>query len=150
MVLAESTKLAAGIAGEDESVLLFDHAGMAKESYEDAYNSLLAAGINNERINELFSMPRILPQQQFYSSVEDALIVGVPDERWGQSVAGVVHLARGASLQEEGLRTHVKAHLAAYKAPKTILESGVALRAANGKADYKGATEFAISTLASS
>ena len=85
-----------------------------------------------------------------HPSVEDALIVGVPDERWGQSVTGVVHLARGASLQEEGLRTHVKAHLAAYKAPKRILESGVALRAANGKADYKGATEFAITTLASS
>lgn len=84
-----------------------------------------------------------------HPSVEDALVVGVPDERWGQSVTGVVHLAHGASLQEEDLRTHVKAHLAAYKAPKRILESGVALRAANGKADYKGVTEFAIDTLAS-
>lgn len=82
-----------------------------------------------------------------HPSVEDALVVGVPDERWGQAVTGVVHLADGSMLQEEALRSHVKTHLAAYKAPKRILETGVPLRAANGKADYKGATEFAVATL---
>jgi 3-oxocholest-4-en-26-oate---CoA ligase len=83
-----------------------------------------------------------------HPSVDDALVVGVPDERWGQAVTGVVHLTDGATLEEEALRGHVKGHLAAYKAPKRILESGVPLRAANGKADYKGVTEYAVATLA--
>jgi len=53
--------------------MLFDHAGMAADSYTTAYESLLAAGVSNQRINDLFSMPRILPQQEFYTSVEAAL-----------------------------------------------------------------------------
>ena len=53
--------------------LLFDHAGMALESYDTAYRSLQAAGVSDEQINALFSMPRILPQQKFYPSVEAAL-----------------------------------------------------------------------------
>ena len=84
-----------------------------------------------------------------HPSIEDALVVGVPDERWGQSVTGVVHLADGVTLQEEALRGHVKTHLAAYKAPKRILATGAPLRSANGKADYKGAAEFAVAALSS-
>lgn len=78
-----------------------------------------------------------------HQAVEDALVVGMPDEKWGQAVTGVVKLVDGIDADERELIDHVKAHLAHYKAPKRVLKAANAFRAPNGKADYKGATSFA-------
>ena len=78
-----------------------------------------------------------------HPTVEDALVVGVPDERWGQAVTGVVVPTDGAAFDEGALREYVKSLLAPYKAPKRILIAEVPLRAPNGKADYKGVGDFA-------
>jgi fatty-acyl-CoA synthase len=78
-----------------------------------------------------------------HASVEDALVVGVPDEKWGQAVTGVVEVAPGARFDEGVLRAHVRAHLAGYKTPKRIVAAERMFRAPNGKADYKAATEYA-------
>ena len=83
-----------------------------------------------------------------HPAIEDALVVGLPDEKWGQSVTGVVKLSPGAQFNEEELRAHVRGMLAGYKTPKRILiGTTVAFRAANGKADYKTVTAFAKETL---
>ena len=74
-----------------------------------------------------------------HPSVEDALVIGLPDEKWGQAVTGVVRLAEGAALDEEALRAHVRKTLAGYKTPKRIVIADRNLRAANGKADYPAA-----------
>lgn len=78
-----------------------------------------------------------------HAGVDDALVVGVPDDKWGQSVTAVVVLAKGASFDEDELRRHVRAALAGYKTPKRVLLAEVPLRASNGKADYKAVTDFA-------
>jgi len=78
-----------------------------------------------------------------HPSVEDALVVGLPDEKWGQSVTAVIRLARGESLDEDLLRRHVRERLAGYKTPKRVLTGEVSLRAPNGKANYKAASDFA-------
>jgi len=78
-----------------------------------------------------------------HATIEDALVLGVPDEQWGSAVTGVVKLHPGASFDEASIRAHVREHLAGYKTPKRVLVAGVNLRAPNGKADYKSATEFA-------
>lgn len=80
---------------------------------------------------------------KLHPAVEDALVVGLPDDKWGQAVTGVVHLAAGQHFDEDALKAHVRAHLAGYKTPKRILVGAVPFRAPNGKADYKGVTEFA-------
>ncbi|WP_293679437.1 AMP-binding protein, partial [uncultured Phenylobacterium sp.] len=83
-----------------------------------------------------------------HPSVDDALVVGLPDEKWGQAVTAVVQLAPGHELDEQGLRTHVRASLAGYKTPKRIVVADRGLRASNGKADYpaaKACAEAAIS-----
>ncbi len=80
---------------------------------------------------------------KLHASVEDALVVGVNDDRWGQAVTGVIVLSENSELDEDALRNFVKSHLAPYKAPKRIVVSDKPLRAANGKADYKGATQTA-------
>ena len=81
------------------------------------------------------------------AAVRDALVVGVPDEQWGQAVTGVVELAGGASPSEDELRSFVRTKLAAYKAPKRVLITADLKRAPNGKADYKGVKAFAMQEL---
>ena len=78
-----------------------------------------------------------------HPAVEDALVVGLPDEKWGQAVTGVIKIADGQNFDEEALRAHVRGQLAGYKTPKRIIIGTVPFRAPNGKADYKGVTEFA-------
>ena len=42
-----------------------------------------------------------------HPDIEDALIVGAPDEKWGQLVTGVIELRPGADFDEAALRNHV-------------------------------------------
>jgi fatty-acyl-CoA synthase len=78
-----------------------------------------------------------------HPSVYDAVVVGVPDEKWGQAVTGVVELRDGTPFDEEEIRTWVRGHLAGHKTPKRILEVDSLGRAPNGKADYTAVTEIA-------
>ncbi|HXC55400.1 MAG TPA: acyl-CoA synthetase [Rhizomicrobium sp.] len=78
---------------------------------------------------------------KLHPSVEDALVVGVPDDKWGQSITAVI--VPSGVFDEEDVRAHVRQRLAGYKTPKRVLVAGVALRAPNGKADYKSALDFA-------
>ena len=82
-----------------------------------------------------------------HPAVEDALVVGLPDPRWGQSVTGVVRLRPGRRLDEADLQAHCRRTLAGYKAPKRVVAGDVSLRAPNGKADYKSALAFAQAAL---
>lgn len=82
-----------------------------------------------------------------HPDVDDALVVGLPDEKWGQAVTAVVQPCAGKELNEATMRDHVRENLAGYKVPKTVLFKENLNRAPNGKADYKGITAFAKTTL---
>ena len=75
--------------------------------------------------------------------MRDALVVGLPDEKWGQAVTAVVELNEGAATDEDTLRAFVQTQLARYKAPKRILFKDSLGRAPNGKADYKAIKAYA-------
>ena len=76
-------------------------------------------------------------------AVADVLVVGIKDERWGQSITAVVQLNPGFRLAENELREFSRRHLAAYKIPKRIFSKNDLERAPNGKADYNLIRAFA-------
>jgi len=72
-------------------------------------------------------------------AVYDVLVVGVPDDRWGERVSAVVQLAPGAELDEDALEAHAREHLAGYKVPKAVVFVDQVQRSPAGKADYRWA-----------
>jgi fatty-acyl-CoA synthase len=79
--------------------------------------------------------------------VHDAVVVGLPDDKWGQSVNAVVELWPGSTFDEATLVEHVKANLAGFKAPKRVITIDTIGRAPNGKVDYKRLKAHAVDTL---
>jgi O-succinylbenzoic acid--CoA ligase len=55
-----------------------------------------------------------------HPAVAEAGVVGMPDERWGQSVVAAVVLAPGARVSEDELRAFCHERLARYKTPARI------------------------------
>lgn len=74
-----------------------------------------------------------------HPQVRDCLVVGLPDDRFGERVAGVVSLQSPLESPAEELKEFCSAHLARYKLPRTIVVVDQLQRAPNGKADYKWA-----------
>jgi fatty-acyl-CoA synthase len=82
-----------------------------------------------------------------HPSIVDAVVVGVPDERFGEAITGMVELDAGSPLDEAEVIAHVKGRLAAYKGPKHVLQVDTIGRAPNGKVDYKRLKSEAITRL---
>lgn len=79
-----------------------------------------------------------------HPDVYDALVAGVPDERWGNRVAAVVQLRDGAApLDLETIQTHCRTRLAGYKIPRAVVFTEEIQRSPSGKADYRWAKAVA-------
>ena len=79
-----------------------------------------------------------------HPAVADALVVGVPDERFGERVVAVASYRSGESCDEAAVIEFARDHLAGYKLPKHVLFVDQVQRAPNGKADYKWAKKAAL------
>lgn len=79
-----------------------------------------------------------------HPAVFDCLVVGVPDERFGEHVVAVTSFKEDQSVADAELIEYTKAHLAGYKVPKQVLPVDLVRRAPNGKADYKWAKKAAL------
>ncbi|WP_235738679.1 acyl-CoA synthetase [Nocardioides alcanivorans] len=79
-----------------------------------------------------------------HAAVYDVLVVGLPDEKYGQSVHAVVELRDDASLELDELRDYLRAHLSGYKLPRGLTIVPQIPRNATGKAQYPQAKEFAL------
>lgn len=81
-----------------------------------------------------------------HPAVYDAVVVGVPDDRWGEAVTAMVELRPAMAADAEALRAHVREHLAGYKTPKRVIFVPSIGRAPSGKVDYKALKTLALST----
>jgi acyl-CoA synthetase (AMP-forming)/AMP-acid ligase II len=79
-----------------------------------------------------------------HPKVFDALVVGVPDQRFGERVAAVVAAREGETPTLEELDAHCRTCFAGYKVPRELhLVDGIQ-RQPSGKADYKWAKTVAL------
>lgn len=83
-----------------------------------------------------------------YRAVADVLVVGVPDERWGQRVTAVVQVETGQEFDQGEFDRICRAHLSGYKVPKTVVLTPQVQRSPSGKADYRWAKEYAVARAA--
>ncbi len=77
------------------------------------------------------------------ASVFDCLVVGMPDEKFGQKIVAVVSTVDNQQINEAELIENTRKSIAGYKLPKIILFTDEVQRAPNGKANYKWAKTFA-------
>ena len=60
-------------------------------------------------------------------------VIGVPDERWGETVKALIVLRPGAAAQTEELVAFLREQLAAYKLPRIVEFVDELPRTASGK-----------------
>ena len=76
-----------------------------------------------------------------HDAVIDAVVAGIPDERWGQSVAAVLTVREGEKLTQEELHKHLQGRIARYKLPRFTHIVDEIRRSPSGKCDYKWARD---------
>jgi acyl-CoA synthetase (AMP-forming)/AMP-acid ligase II len=77
-----------------------------------------------------------------HPNVVDANVVGVPHERFGETVVLVCSVS--APTSQDDIIATVKASIADYKAPRRVVFVDEVYRAPNGKSDYRWAREQAL------
>jgi long-chain acyl-CoA synthetase len=77
-----------------------------------------------------------------HPAVEEAAIIGIPNERWAQEVKGVVVLKAGASASPEDIIEFCRTMIASYKKPKTVEFLDALPRTASGGKDYGALDEL--------
>ena len=83
-----------------------------------------------------------------HPGVYDVLVVGVPDEKFGQSVTAVIQPREGAEVELDDLRSFLRASLSGYKLPRAMTLVEEIPRNATGKAQYPKAKELALASFA--
>jgi len=107
----------------------------------DADGSIRLLGRGSQSINT--GGEKVYPEEveavvRAHPDVADAVVVGVPDPRWGERVVAVAVAAPTAAAAPtlEELQAHCRTRLAGYKLPRSLHLVDVIDRSPAGKPDY--------------
>jgi acyl-CoA synthetase (AMP-forming)/AMP-acid ligase II len=78
-----------------------------------------------------------------HPGVVDAVVVGVPDAKWGQRVAAIIQPRTGAKVSLEAIDAHCRTRIAGYKVPRQVSLVEQLVRQPSGKPDYRWAADVA-------
>ena len=77
-----------------------------------------------------------------HPALVDAVVAGIPDERWGQKVAAVLQVSPGEQPpSQEDIEQHLSTLIARYKVPRFVHTVDAIVRSPAGKADYTWAAK---------
>ncbi len=82
-----------------------------------------------------------------HPGIDDAVVVGVPDEHWGERVVAVVQPRVGATVELHDVQELCREELAGYKVPRQLCLVGEVVRSPAGKPDYRWARLTATSVV---
>ncbi|MEU8887702.1 AMP-binding protein [Streptomyces sp. NPDC048442] len=68
-----------------------------------------------------------------HPAVAEVAVIGVPHEKWGETIKALVVLAEGATAEEADIIAHCKQRMAGYKAPTSVEFRAAIPRTATGK-----------------
>jgi len=97
-------------------------------------------GITERRFNQLQEVEAVL---KAHPDIFDAVVVGVPDERFGERVAAIVTTRNNTPVDLIEVQEFCSSSLARYKLPREIHLTEEIPRTAVGKPDYRWAKRIA-------
>jgi acyl-CoA synthetase (AMP-forming)/AMP-acid ligase II len=77
-----------------------------------------------------------------HPEVFDAIVVGAPDERWGQRVAAIIQPRADKHPTLEDIQVHCRQAIAGYKVPRQLHVVEAIVRSPSGKPDYRWAADI--------
>ena len=78
-----------------------------------------------------------------HPDVFDAVVVGVPDEKWGERVTALVQAREGTTPAADDIVAHCRTKVAGYKVPRQVHLLDELVRSSSGKPDYPWARKQA-------
>ena len=96
--------------------------------FEDRFKDVIKTGGENVASIEV--------EKALYAAdpaVQEAAVVGLPHERWGEAVTAVVVVKQGHTIDENELLAKLRDHLSPFKCPKRILTTAAMPKTATGK-----------------
>lgn len=76
-----------------------------------------------KRAGEMISPEEVEQTLMSHPSVDEAAIIGIPDDNWGERVRAIVVLKGGASTSEDELIEYSRQRLASFKKPESVVFS---------------------------
>ncbi len=113
----------------------------------EADGTIVVLGRSSQCINS--GGEKIYPEEvegavKAHPAVVDAVVVGLPDDQWGERVTAVVQPRPGTEPTLDEIREHARGQLAGYKLPKQLVVLDHIERSPSGKADYRWAKAQAL------
>ena len=126
-IVAEGPQVVAGYWGKPEETAANLPGGALKSGdvgFMDAEGWVFIVDRKKDMINA--SGYKVWPREvedvlAEHPAVREAAVIGVPDERRGETVKAFVSLAPGATVTPEELIAHCKERMAAYKYPRSVV-----------------------------